>query len=181
MKVQVNMTFLTDRNMNDFRKKSITLLCLQNWRISVALAADDFHSSFLWVFAITFKWREIFARHFICNISVNMVKTSSQRKNQATFLLTFDFAEDELLGEFALEIFDKNSGSEPRAFSFAIPAATMTVGLLPEETWKSFLMNHCSRLDRPICRKGASSPGGKLFSVYRQNRRLQNGNLTNVW
>ena len=63
-----------------------------------------------------------------------MVKTSSQRKNQATFLLTFDFAEDELLGEFALEIFDKNSGSEPRAFSFAIPAATMTVCLLPEET-----------------------------------------------
>ena len=110
-----------------------------------------------------------------------MVKTSSQRKNQATFLLTFDFAEDELLGEFALEIFDKNSGSEPRAFSFAIPAATMTVGLLPEETWKSFLMNHCPRFDRPICRKGASSPGGKLFSVYRQNRRLQNGNLPNVW
>ena len=63
-----------------------------------------------------------------------MVKTSSQRKHQATFPLTFDFAEDELLAEFALEIFTKNSGSEPRAFSFAIPAATMTVGLLPEET-----------------------------------------------
>ena len=63
-----------------------------------------------------------------------MVKTSSQRKNQATFLLTFDFAEDELLVEFASDIFDKNSGSEPRAFSFAIPAATMTVGLLSEET-----------------------------------------------
>ena len=63
-----------------------------------------------------------------------MVKTSSQRKNQATLLLTFDFAEDELLVEFASDIFDKNSGSEPRAFSFAIPAATMTVCLLPEET-----------------------------------------------
>ena len=63
-----------------------------------------------------------------------MVKTSSQRKNQATFLLTFDFAEVELLEEFALEIFDKYSGSEPRAFSFALPAATMTVGFLPEET-----------------------------------------------
>ena len=86
-----------------------------------------------------------------------------------------------IIGEFALEIFDKYSGSEPRAFSFAIPAATMTVDLLPEETWKSCLMNHCPRLDRHIFRKGASSPGGKLFSVYRQNRRLQNGNLTNVW
>ena len=65
-----------------------------------------------------------------------MVKTSSQRQNQATFLLTFDFAEDELFAEFALEIFDKNSGSEPRAFSFAIPAATMTVGLLPKKPEK---------------------------------------------
>jgi len=96
-----------------------------------------------------------------------MVKTSSQRKNQATILLTFDFAEDELFAEFALEIFDKNSGFEPRALSFAIPAATMTVGLLPEETWKSFLMNHCPRLDRHIYRKGASGPGGKLLSVHR--------------
>jgi len=126
MKVQVNMTFQTDRNMNDFRKKSITMLWLYKWRISVALAADDFHSCFLWVFAITFKRKEIFGRHFICNISVNMLKTSSQRKTHATFLLRFDFAEDELLSEFALDIFYKNSGSEPRAFSFAIPAATMT-------------------------------------------------------
>jgi len=54
-----------------------------------------------------------------------MMKASSQRKHQATFLLKFDFAEDELLAEFALDIFDKNSGSEPRTFSFAIPAATM--------------------------------------------------------
>jgi len=46
---------------------------------------------------------------------------------------------------------------------------------------KSFLKKHCPRLNRHICRKGASSPGGKLFSVYRQNRRLHNGNLTNVW
>ena len=86
-----------------------------------------------------------------------------------------------IIGRICLEIFDKNSGSEPRAFSFAIPAATMTVGLLPEETWKSFLMNHCPRFDGYIFRKGASGPGGKLLSVYRQNRRLQNGNLTNVW
>jgi len=43
-------------------------------------------------------------------------------------------SEDESLAEFALDIFDKNSGSEPRAFSFAIPAATMKAAELQEQT-----------------------------------------------
>jgi len=34
--------------------------------------------------------------------------------------LTTDFAEDTLLKKFSLDIFDKNSGSEPRAFFYRI-------------------------------------------------------------
>ena len=90
-----------------------------------------------------------------------MVKTSSQRKNQATFLLTIDFAEDELLGEFALETFDKNSGSEPRAFSFAIPAATMTVGLLPEKNLKKIP-------DEPLSTIGSPHLQERCFKSWRE-------------